>query len=75
MLTKTLDWRPDSALTPEQRRARDAITRARELWPGVHAQVLTEEILTAWTHLHWLGPSARTRRLIDEVLATPEPTS
>jgi hypothetical protein len=43
------------------------------LWPGAHGQVLCAEINMVLGHLHWLGPSALTWRLIDEILAAPEP--
>jgi hypothetical protein len=60
----------DDAFTGRAR-AKQAMVRARALWPGVHGEVLCEEIEAGYI-LRWLGPSARTVRLIDDILATPE---
>jgi hypothetical protein len=54
-------------------RALRAGEKAMRLWPGAHGQVLCAEINMVLGHLHWLGPSALTWRLIDEILAAPEP--
>lgn len=52
-------------------RAGEAMLRAQQLWPGGVSEVLCEHIALTHGHLHWLGPSARTRRLITEILAAP----
>lgn len=59
----------------QHRRAALAARRAMERWPGVHGQVLRDEIASGLTVLPWLGPSSRVIKLIDQILDEDTPSS
>jgi hypothetical protein len=56
-------------VTPDQRRAWQAIHEARRRYPGPVADVLRQEILYNMPLLPRLGPHAQVKRLIETILA------
>jgi hypothetical protein len=55
-------------VTPDQRRAWQAIHEARRRYPGPVADVLRQEILYSMPLLSRLGPQAQVKRLIQAIL-------